>query len=131
MKKLLFVLLAAICPFVYMGAETHKSAVSDSYEIDLEKTPALEGKGEFGFPRSIYFLEAYYDPSFGEITIKHSDLGNIQVYIYDEQGHLVAQSDYYSSGLTSDVISIPAIKGSYSILIYSSVVYAYGVMTLQ
>ena len=108
-----------------------RQTVSDSYEIDLEKIPALEGTGEFGFPRSIYFLEAYYDPTLEEITIEHSDLGNIQVYIYDAQGYLVAQSDYYSSGIASDVISIPCIKGSYSILICSSVVHAYGVIALQ
>ncbi len=113
-----------------MAAETHKVSNQDSYEIELEKTPAIESTGEFGFPRSVYFLETYYDSAFRAISVMHDSLGETNIYILDSLGQIVCQSYIHSTSYRTDTIYLPEISGVYSIVIESKVVYAYGSFSL-
>ena len=45
MKKLLMLLVTALCPYIHMAAETLQSPDLDSKEIDLEKITLNPGTG--------------------------------------------------------------------------------------
>ena len=96
MKKLLLLFASVLCPCFYMAAETPQMPDRDSYEVELEKTPIVEGTGELGFPRSVYFLTAYYDSYTGVIDIVHDGLGETSVYILDASGQIVEHAKFYS-----------------------------------
>ena len=131
MKKLLLLFASVLCPCFYMAAETPHMPDRDSYEVDLEKTPIVEGTGELGFPRSVYFLTAYYDSYTGVIDIVHDGLGETSVYILDASGQIVEHAKFYSFVYATESVVLPISSGVYSIVIDSEVVYAYGTVTIQ
>lgn len=131
MKKLLLLFASVLCPCFYMAAETPQMPDRDSYEIELEKTPIVEGTGELGFPRSVYFLTAYYDSYTGVIDIVHDGLGETSVYILDASGQIVEHAKFYSFVYATESVVLPISIGVYSIVIDSEVVYAYGTVTIQ
>ena len=114
-----------------MAAETPQMPDRDSYEVELEKTPIVEGTGELGFPRSVYFLTAYYDSYTGVIDIVHDGLGETSVYILDASGQIVEHAKFYSFVYATESVVLPISSGVYSIVIDSEVVYAYGTVTIQ
>lgn len=126
MKKLILLLVSALCPYVYMVAEGSQSPSQESHEIKLEKLPPIEGSGELGRPRSNYFLEAYYDSTSREIEITHDGLGEAIIYLLDFSGQIVYQDSVYSSNYSTDTIIVPSANGQYTIVIDSQSVYAYG-----
>ena len=131
MKKLLLLFASVLCPCLYMAAETPQMPDRDSYEVELEKTPIVEGTGELGFPRSVYFLTAYYDSYTGVIDIVHDGLGETSVYILDASGQIVEHAKFYSFVYATESVVLPISSGVYSIVIDSEVVYAYGTVTIQ
>lgn len=131
MKKLLLLFASVLCPCFYMAAETPQMPDRDSYEVELEKTPIVEGTGELGFPRSVYFLTAYYDSYTGVIDIVHDGLGETSVYILDASGQIVEHAKFYSFVYATESVVLPISSGVYSIVIDSEVVYAYGTVTIQ
>ena len=126
MKKLILLLVSALCPYVYMVAEGSQSPSQESHEIKLEKLPPIEGSGELGRPRLNYFLEAYYDSTSREIEITHDGLGEAIIYLLDFSGQIVYQDSVYSSNYSTDTIIVPSANGQYTIVIDSQSVYAYG-----
>ena len=126
MKKLFLLFVSALCPYLYMDAETPQSPNQDSHEIKLEKLPSIDGTGEQGRPRSNYFLEAYYDSTSREIEITHDGLGEAIIYLLDFSGQIVYQDSVYSSNYSTDTIIVPSANGQYTIVIDSQSVYAYG-----
>lgn len=131
MKKLILLFASVLCPCFYMAAETPQMPDRDSYEVELEKTPIVEGTGELGFPRSVYFLTAYYDSYTGVIDIVHDGLGETSVYILDASGQIVEHAKFYSFVYATESVVLPISSGVYSIVIDSEVVYAYGTVTIQ
>lgn len=125
MKKFLLLFIAAFCPYLYVTAETNLSSNNDSYEIELEKTPIKQSSGEYR-PRTIIFLEAYYNPTDNVVEIMHDSLGHTSIYILDESGQIIFQTNIHSSNHSIETIQIPAISGVYNIIIDSVNVYAYG-----
>lgn len=131
MKKLLLLTVSVLCTYLYMAAETPQTPDRDSYEVELEKTPIVEGTGELGFPRSIYFLEAYYNPVSGIVDITHDNLGEMVICLLDSSGRIVYQTRIYSFGYNTDSIIVPNTLGLYTLVIESEVIYAYGTITTR
>ena len=126
MKKLFLLFVSALCPYIYMAAETPQSPNQDSHEIKLEKLPSIDGTGEQGRPRSNYYLEVYYYSSSREIQIIHDGLGEATIYLLDFSGQIVYQGNTYSSNYSTDTIIVPSANDQYTIVIDSQSVYAYG-----
>lgn len=126
MKKLILLLVSALCPYVYMVAEGSQSPSQESHEIKLEKLPPIQGTGELGRPRSICFLEAYYVSSSREIEIIYDGLGEATIYLLDCSGQIVYQDSADSSNYSIDTIIVPSANGQYTIVIDSQNLYAYG-----
>ncbi len=130
MKKLLLLFIAAICSFLYVTAAPNPSSNKDSYEIELEKTPIKQSSGEYR-PRTIYFLEAYYNSTDNAVEIMHDSLGNTSVYILDEFGQVIYQTSICSSYFSIETILIPNNGAAYTIVIESEILHAYGYVLVQ
>lgn len=131
MKK---ILLFAFCTAIslVLAAESSWHTDSDSNKIDLEKTqlgpefPIKEG------PRSVsYFLEAYYNTQFNQIEIHHEGLGDCDIYILDSLGQEISLINTYSSCYSVDTLSVPTDIDTYTIVIESETVYAYGYIVIH
>lgn len=131
MKKLLMLFVTALCPYMYMAAETLQSPDLDSKEIDLEKITLNPGTGGQSIPRSVYFLAAYYDSETGIVDVIHDGLGETSIYILDASGQIVEQANIYSFDYSTETVVLPISIGVYSIIIDSEVVYAYGTVTVK
>ena len=127
MKKLLLLFIAAICSFLYVTAAPNPSSIKESYEIELEKTPIKQSSGEYR-PRTINFLEAYYDITSGVVDIIHDALGETTIYLINSLGQIIYQYQIYSSSYGTDKILLPDLHDSYTLVIDSEVVYAIGVV---
>ena len=77
-------------------------------------------------PRSIYFLEAYYKSSAEAVNIIHDGLGESVISLLDSYGQVVYYTSIYSSCYSTLDIPVPSIAGSYTVVIDSEMVYAYG-----
>ncbi len=126
MKKLLLLIASALCPYIYMAAEGTQSPSQESHDIKLEKLPPIEGTGELGFPRTVYLLEAFYNPTCREIEIIHDSLGEATISLLDASGQIVYQDCIYSSNYSLHTIIVPSSNGQYTIIIDSQNLYAYG-----
>lgn len=125
MKKLLLFFIAITWPVFFLSAQSQTPS-STSNEIELEKTPITIGPYDTGFPRSIYFLEAYYDSQTGVVEIVYDGLADTIILIFDEKGEIAYRDVFYSSNNDISTITIPSLHGTYTIIIDSTVVYAYG-----
>ena len=131
MKKLLLLIVSALCPYIYMAAEGFQSPSQESHEIKLEKLPPIQGTGELGFPRSVYFLEAFYDTASREIQLIHDSLGEVTISLFDASGQIVYQDHIYSSNYSIHTIIVPSLNGQYTIVIDSQNLCAYGSIVAQ
>lgn len=113
-----------------MTAAPNPSSNKDSYEIELEKTPIKQSSGEYR-PRTIYFLEAYYNSTDNAVEIMHDSLGNTSVYILDEFGQVIYQTSICSSYFSIETILIPNNGAAYTIVIESEILHAYGYVLVQ
>ena len=128
MKKLCMLFLAAISPIYLLAAVFVQAPNQNSSEIDLEKVAKIENNGNLGFPRSINFLQAYYDTTTEVVSITHEGLGETDVYILNKSGDIIYQDKIYSTNYSTNSFPIPFPKGEYTIVIDSEHVYAYGVL---
>jgi len=126
MKKLLMLLVTALCPYIYMAAETLQSPDSDTKEIDLEKITLNPGSGGQNIPRSIYYLKAYYHANSSSVEIIHEDLESADIYIIDSSNYVVSRLSVYSSDYSIDTLDAPLNKGTYTLIIDSRSIYACG-----
>lgn len=131
MKKLLMLFVTALCPYIYMAAETLQSPDPDTKEIDLEKITLNPGSGGQSIPRSIYYLKAYYDASSSSVEIIHEGLESADIYIVDSSNYVVSCVCIYSSDYSIDRIDAPLYNGTYTLIIDSRAVYAYGNLIIQ
>ena len=125
MKKLFLLFIAITYPVIFLFAQS-QAPIVDSNEIELEKTPITIGPGGKDFPRSAYFLEAYYDNHVDIVEIYHDGLGDMNIYIINNSGQIVYHTNTYSSSFTVDAIAISLPDGLYTIIIESDVVYGNG-----
>ena len=109
-----------------MSAEGTQSPSQESHDIKLEKLPPIQGTGELGFPRTVYLLEAFYNPTCREIEIIHDSLGEVTISLLDASGQIVYQDCIYSSNYSLHTIIVPSSNGQYTIIIDSQNLYAYG-----
>lgn len=130
MKKLFLFFIAITWPVFFLAAQSQTPS-STSNEIELEKTPITIGPYDTGFPRSTYFLEAYYDDQVDIVEIYHDGLGDVNIYIINNSGQIVYHTNTYSSSFTVDTIAISVPDGLYSIIIESDVVYGNGTFLVR
>lgn len=131
MKKFLLLTLCAAISLV-MAAESNRLTGTESNKIDLEKTHLGQDFPKQEGPRSVlYFLEAYYNTQLAQIEIYHEGLGNCYIYILDSFGQEVSHINTYSSCFSLETISVPIHNGTYTIVIESETVYAYGYVVVH
>lgn len=131
MKKLLMLLVTALCPYIHMAAETLQSSDSDTKEIDLEKITLNPGSGGQSIPRSMYYLKAYYYANSSSVEIIHEGLESADIYIIDSSNYVVSRLSVYSSDYSIDTLDAPLNKGTYTLIIDSRSVYAYGTFLVR
>lgn len=129
MKRLLLFVIVYL--FVFEVASFAQTPERDSHVVELEKTPVKDGTEVTGRPRSLYFLEAYYDSFSGSLEIIHADLGNTEIYILDHYGRIITQTMINSSDYSVEYIELPVVNESYELIITSEVVNAYGLLPIQ
>lgn len=126
MKRLLILSVSILGMILGFAASASTLFTQEETEIDLEKITKVEGPGKMGFPRSVYYLEAYYNDSNHTLKLILGSLGNTYVYIKDVDGNVICQLDIVSDDYLVEHITLPPIDDSLMILVDSDVVYAYG-----
>lgn len=128
MKKILL-LFAVAFPFLNLTAEN--PPVSDSKNIELEETAPIKGKGPASHPRSTYYLEASYLTLSNKVEIVYDGIGETDIYLVDASGQILYQTNVFSTTMSCVEIPIEVTCGTYSVIIDSDMVYAYGSFTVQ
>ncbi len=131
MKKLLLLLLATAFSFTFIAAENHPTINSDSKNMELEERTPIKSTGQMSHPRSIYFLEACYIISIGEIEVIHDNLKDTDIYLFDSSGNVLYHTHIYSLNYSIDSIPVPSLNGVYTLVIDSEIVYASGILSIQ
>ena len=127
MKKLFLLFIAITYPVIFLSAQS-QAPIVDSNEIELEKTPITIGPGGKDFPRSAYFLEAYYDSHTGILEILHDGLGDTSIFIINYSGQIVYQTHIYSSNYKNEIIFLSDTDEAYALIVVSDVIHAYGAL---
>lgn len=131
MKKLFFLLICAATSFT-MAAESKELSGSDSKEVKLEETPLVPQQPIKEHPRSAtYFLKVFYDDQLSAVEIQHDNLGDADFYILDATGLVVSQTSTYSNTYTVESIDVPSANGTYTLVIDSENVYAFGYIVVE
>lgn len=131
MKKLFFLLICAATSFT-MAAESKELSGCDSKEVKLEETPLVPQQPIKEHPRSAtYFLKVFYDDQLSAVEIQHDNLGDADFYILDATGQVVSQTSTYSNTYTVESIDVPSVNGTYTLVIDSENVYAFGYIVVE
>ncbi len=131
MKKLFILFICAVTSFT-MAAESRELSGADSKEVKLEETPLVPQQPTKERPRSAtYFLKVFYDDQLNTAEIQHDNLGDADFYILDATGQVVSQTSTYSNTYTVESIDVPSANGTYTLVIDSENVYAFGYIVVE
>ncbi len=130
MKKILFLLIMALVPFIYTNAVRPPLSDNNPYEIELEKKPITQGNANLR-PRFLNTLEVYHYQVAGMIEIIHCGLGDTDIYILDGNDEIVYHNKLYSSNCSIASILLPNKSGIYTIEIDSEIIYGLGSFIIQ
>ncbi len=76
-------------------------------------------------------VQACYYLNLGMIELEAIDMGDVDVYIVDASGNVVAEDSFNSDFMTTTTIDTPEISGTYWLIIDSSAIYAEGTFIIQ
>lgn len=131
MKKIIFLFICAVTSFT-MAAESRELSSSESKEVKLEETPLVPQQTIKEHPRSAtYFLKVFYDDQLNTAEIQHDNLGDAEFYILNASGQVVSQTSIYSNTYTVESIDVPSANGTYTLVIDSENVYAFGYIVVE
>ena len=129
MKKFFLLFLGLLCSFMMNAMSESLNSDDESQKVELKKDEILDSP-EYR-PRSMTFLEAYFDSVSKTVEIQHEGLGACDIYLMDEYGNVLEQFTAYSDSFSSDVLSFSDKHGSFLLVIDSDVVYAYGTVYFE
>lgn len=131
MKKIILLFICAVTSFT-MAAESRELSSSESKEVKLEETPLVPQQTIKEHPRSAtYFLKVFYDDQLNTAEIQHDNLGDAEFYILNASGQVVSQTSIYSNTYTVESIDVPSANGTYTLVIDSENVYAFGYIVVE
>ena len=82
MKKSFLLFLGLFCTFVMNAMSFQFNSNDESQKVELKKDEILDNPEHR--PRSVIFLEVYYDSSEKTIQLLHEGLGECEVYLVDD-----------------------------------------------
>ena len=98
-------------------------------KVELDKKKGKDNSGDA--PRNLTYLEVYYDDSSNLAEVHHDCLGLCDIYILDSCGNPVDHSTMMSQSYSVEPIMLPSVPDTYTIIIDSEAVYAYGYIVVQ
>lgn len=126
MKRLFLLFFMLFFLPLFISAEDDDTQKIETTKEEVKLLIIKRSKGADGDRSSFMSIEAWYDKASGTIELKCFDTKETSVYIVSASGEILSYDEFSSDISPISILGVPAMHGSYLLVIDSPVIYAEG-----